>query len=270
MTYNIQSLHIYPIKACRGIQVDRARCSETGFEHDRQWMLVDEQGKFISLRDAPLLARVQPTLHERELALSYLHESIPILFFGLDEFSDQSVRVQVWDDEFLANRVSAQADNWFSGILGRSCSLVRMGPQSQRMADPVYAGEGKSVSFVDAFPYLVTSQASLDELNRRLQTQGEDALPMERFRPNIVLSGTPPFAEDEMKGFSTDSLHFKLVKPCDRCVVTTLDTHTLQYGKEPLRTLNQFRRVGNAVMFGMNALTEGRAELKVGDKVLPD
>jgi len=263
----IIGLFLYPIKSCRGIEVEQAQAAAQGFVLDRRWMLVDDQGRFMSQRTTPQMCRIQPSLNHRGFSVGYLHESIPRLHIAPETDNDEKLQVSVWDDTLTAYRVSDQADAWFSQVLQTPCHLVWMGPDSQRPVDPSYGQPGDEVSFADGYPYLIAGQETLDDLNQRLVLAGESPVPMERFRPNIVLTGLPPGAEDHVGSLQCGELTFELVKPCTRCVVTTLDTATVHFNQEPLRTLASYRRGEKGVLFGMNALVRGQGVLRVGDEV---
>ena len=263
---HVSALYIYPIKSCRGIAVKEAEITPTGFAMDRTWMLVDEQGMFISLRSEPRLCRIQPEIHHHGLCLHFLHESIQPLFIPEASPQGEPMEVTVWDDQFSAFKVSEHADHWFSKIIGRTCHLVWLGSKSARAIDQQYGKAGDTVSFADGYPYLVISEASLKDLNHRLDLVGESHIPMERFRPNIVLAGTEPYAEDQWESFRVGSSTVELVKPCTRCQVTTLDTHSGQFGKEPLKTLATYRKADKGVQFGVNAIIRGNGTISVGDQ----
>jgi uncharacterized protein YcbX len=160
--------------------------------------------------------------------------------------------------------VSDEADQWLSEQLNLQVKLVMMPESTQRKADPRYAKNEENVSFADGFPYLLISQASLDHLNELL----EEPIVMQRFRPNFVVTGTSPHAEDDWKSIQIGTLFFDLVKPCARCVLTTIDPETAQKGKEPLKTLATYRRVGNKILFGQNVVTKQNGLVKQGDKIL--
>jgi len=269
---HISGLYLYPIKSCRGIAVQEAHAAPQGFDLDRRWMLVDDSGRFLSQREKPLMCRIQPKLNQGGFSVTYQHESIPRLHIPAESFDGEKVQVSVWDDTLTAYRVSDQADAWFSQALQSPCHLVWMGPDSHRPVDPRFALPDDETSFSDGYPYLIVGQETLDDLNQRLVFAGELPVPMERFRPNIVLSGLPPGGEDQVKTLQCGGLFFELVKPCTRCVVTTLDTTSARYGTEPLRTLASYRRGEKGVLFGMNALVRGTESshkrlLSVGDEV---
>lgn len=265
----ISQLIIYPIKSLGGIPLDRARVTDRGLQHDRRWMLVDPDNGFITQRTVPTMALIHVAVGAGGLQVtSVLHPDALFVPFGggfavgggLPEFAE----VRVWDDTCRAQFVSPEADAWFTAALKIPCRLVHMPDATSRITDPVYAPEGGITSFADAFPFLLIGQASLDELNSRL----EQALPMDRFRPNIVFTGGTPYQEDELREFSIRGIRFRGVKLCARCPIPTIDQATAERGKEPLRTLARYRFWNNKVYFGQNLIHQGVGEIAVGDPIL--
>jgi len=244
----ISTLYIYPIKSLGGIRVNTATLTDRGFEHDRRWMLVDHDNRFLTQREFPQMTLLQTQLHEDSLSISQKHTGnyIQIPF----QPAGDTCTVTVWEDTCQGRFVSPQADQWFSDQLSLPCRLVYMPEATQRKVDPNYAHSEEITSFSDGFPLLMIGQASLDDLNSRLP----EPLTMERFRPNIVFTGGTPFQEDEMAAFTIAGIRFFGVKPCARCVITTVDLMTGEKGKEPLKTLSGYRRQGNKIFFGQNLL----------------
>jgi uncharacterized protein YcbX len=266
----ISQIIIYPIKSLGGISVARARVTDRGLEHDRRWMLVDPDNGFITQRTVPLMALIHVAVGAGGLLVtSQLHPDALFVPFvdglavggGLPEFTE----VRVWDDTCTAQFVSREADAWFTAALKTPCRLVYMPDTTSRITDPAYAPEGSITSFADAFPFLLIGQASLDELNSRLG----QALPMDRFRPNIVFTGGTPYQEDELRAFSIRDIRFRGVKLCARCPIPTIDQATAERGKEPLRTLARYRARNNKVYFGQNLIHQGIGEIAVGDALVP-
>jgi uncharacterized protein YcbX len=190
---------------------------------------------------------------------------MPQLETSLDPNPTVATTVRVWKDRCAATWLGEPPGRWFSDFLGLPCSLVHMADQSVRLANRSYAPEGTRVSFADAYPFLIISEASLADLNRRLA----EPVPMNRFRPNMIIAGSEPYAEDQWSRVEINGIRLRVVKPCDRCVVTTTDQATAERGKEPLRTLGRYRKVGGKVMFGQNAVHETVGRLRVGDMVIP-
>ncbi len=258
---NLSSLHIYPVKACGGIQAMEWELDIFGFRYDRRWMVVTPRGLCLTQRDYPRLALIRLALADTYLSLDApgmsTHRLDPSPARG------EVTNVQVWDDVCTGWLVDSTADRWFTSFLGAEVRLAWMPPVTIRPADPQYVHGPTRVSFADAFPFLLIGAASLLELNRRLDTP----LPMNRFRPNLVVSGAPPFAEDGWRRIRIGSVEFEVVKPCARCMVTTLDQQTATGSQEPLRTLATYRGVNGEVMFGQNAIHLGQGRLRAGDTV---
>jgi MOSC domain-containing protein len=258
----LSGLNIYPIKSARGIALDESQVDEFGLRYDRRWMVVDRSGQFLSQRSHARLALVVPSI--RDGALRIDAPGMPTLETSLDPSPTVATRVTVWDDTCGATWLGEKAADWFSQFLGSACSLVHMATDVRRPADPVFAPEGVRVSFADGFPFLLISEASLADLNRRL----DEPLPMNRFRPNLVVAGGDPYQEDGWTNIEIGGIGFRVVKPCGRCLVTTTDQNTGERGKEPLRTLATYRKRDGEVMFGQNVVHEGRGRLRVGDPVI--
>jgi uncharacterized protein len=262
MSIRLTGLNIYPIKAARGIPLDGSVVDEFGLRYDRRWMVVDESGVFLSQRSHPRLALVVPSIGGGELRVDA--PGMPRLETPLHPKASVATSVTVWNDTCPANWVGERAAEWFSDFLGCACTLVHMADQIVRPADPAFAPAGVRVSFADGFPFLLISEESLADLNGRLA----DPLPMNRFRPNLVVSGCEPYAEDGWGSIESGGVRLRVVKPCDRCLVTTTDQATGERGKEPLRTLATYRKVGSDVMFGQNVVHENTGHLRVGDPVV--
>lgn len=259
---SLSSLHYYPIKACRGHSTDTTFVERRGLAHDRRFLIVDPEGIAVTQRDVSALALVTPDLTDTGLGLSAPNMpalSLPVAASGTMK------RVHVWSSNVKAVDQGEQAAEWFSTYLGRPVRLVYMPETSIRRVDTRYAVlRGDHVSFADGYPILIASQESLDDLNARLETP----LPMNRFRPNLIVTGCTPFEEDTWKRIRIGEVELALVKRCSRCEVTTIDQATIVRGKEPLKTLATFRRIhSNKVMFGMNAIPLNEGRLEVGDTI---
>jgi uncharacterized protein YcbX len=257
----VSQLVIYPIKSCRGIELDRAMVCTTGFEFDRRWMVVGDDGRFLSQREHHRLALVRVRLDEDRLRLEA--PGLPSLEVKFEGEAGPAGRVQVWSDECPAVSAGDAAARWFSKHLGCSARLVRMASDDARPLGSSTAQPGDHVSFADGFPFLLLSMASLDGLNRRLPLP----VPVDRFRPNIVIEGCEPHAEDGWDRVRIGEVDFRFAKPCARCVVTNVDQNTGERGREPLRTLSTYRTVDGQVLFGQNLVHEGRGVVGVGDLV---
>jgi uncharacterized protein YcbX len=264
----IAALYVYPVKSCRGIALSRARLTAAGLQHDREWMVVTPEGRFLTQRELPQLAVVSTSLHDGALGLAA--PGRPPFRVCLQPANDTPMReVTVWGEPCLARDEGEAAATWFSDLLGRAVRLVRFDRSRRRPTDPDWSqGLDGEALFSDGFPVLVLSQASLDDLNARLPV----ALPVDRFRPNILLQGCEPYEEDRIGALTLDGVRLRLVKPCARCSVTTVEQATgVVQGDEPLRTLKTYRWDARrrGVLFGQNAIVEAGdgAELAVGDRL---
>jgi uncharacterized protein YcbX len=270
MAGRIAGLFVYPVKGCAGTALTQARVLERGIEHDRRWMLVDRNARFVSQRELPGLARVRPSLADGRLLLR-LPDGAEVEVPVADE--GEPVRVRVWRDEVEALACSAAADVALARCFGRPLRLVRFPEAVRRPCDPAYAPVGSHTGFADGFPLLVTGEGSLAELNDALLERGETPVPMDRFRPNLVLAGLPARAEDRARAVRfAGGLELLLVKPCGRCIVTTTDQATGERtGPEPIATLGRIRRDPGTggVLFGQNAVpvlpAGGEGRLAVGE-----
>lgn len=265
----LKAIHIYPIKSIGGISLSEAKAERRGLQYDRRWMLVDEAGVFVSQREIPAMALLRTALEAPFLTVfSSVDPGLRIQIPLAPKASEmEKLRVSVWSQKCSARLHAREINDWFSNTLGQNLRLVYMPDTTRRAADGRYAPKGHYVSFADGFPYLVIGQASLDDLNERL----EIPVPMNRFRPNFVFEGAGPFAEDNWSDFSIGSVHFKGVKPCARCIIPTIDQTTAAKAAEPLKTLSVFRRSGQKVLFGQNVVlidAETPAKtVRVGDEI---
>ncbi|HKK75201.1 MAG TPA: MOSC N-terminal beta barrel domain-containing protein [Saprospiraceae bacterium] len=267
----LTDIKIYPIKSLAGISVASASVEPKGLALDRRWMLVDNQGRFLSQRKDPQMALLHLEWHtaaQEILRISHRKKTLPPLLLPLEiKLSEERIKVSIWDDELMAIPLGQGYDEWFSRALDRNCRLVYMPSSDRRPVDPDYAQAEDSVSFADGFPYLLANHASLQDLNERLRTP----ITMDRFRANLIIEGTEAWAEDSWTSFKIGEVVFRSLKPCARCVLITVDPATGEKSPEPLKTLSRFRKSGNKVLFGINACwnLESGSELKVGDQVEP-
>jgi uncharacterized protein YcbX len=258
----VTGLFVYPVKSCRGVALDEAELCATGLMNDRLWMVVDRHGTFMTQRDWPALARVSAEVIDGNLGLAA--DGMAAIRVAEPDREAATRTVTIWRDRCEAATAGPEAARWFTELLGTPCQLVRMPASTHRQVDPSLAADGDRVGFADCCPLLLISQESLDELNRRL----DEPVPMDRFRPNIVVDGCDPHAEDDWRRLTVGGLGFRVVKPCARCVITTTDQVTGERGREPLRTLATYRRFGNAVLFGQNLIHDGHGSLRAGDEVV--
>ncbi|RYY70282.1 MAG: MOSC domain-containing protein [Chitinophagaceae bacterium] len=260
----ISALYIYPIKSLGGIQLNTSNITRRGLENDRSWMLVDDNNQFLSQRTFPEMALLKTGIEEDNILVHHLQDPSDVIKVPLHPSASNVLSVKVWDDYCEAQVADDNINQWFSTKLGVSCKAVYMMENFERKLDSRYAiDENNVTSFSDGYPILMVSEASLEDLNNKL----EFAIEMDRFRPNIVIAGTKAFAEDEMKKFSINNLGFFGVKLCGRCPITTTDQQTGQRGKEPLKTLATYRTINNKVCFGQNVIPAGIGSIAVGDDV---
>lgn len=263
---HVTALSIYPVKSLGAVAVERTAIEPVGLAGDRRLMVVDRDGVFVSQRELPRLAQLRS-----EIAAGQVRIAAPGLAVDAGRRDGGRVRVRVWDSEVEAATVGPDADAALSDWLEHPVRLVAMDEGSRRDMDPTWAADGQ-VSFADGFPVLVTSDASLDDLNGRIAGRGAAPVPMTRFRPNVVIGGALPWAEDGWAAIRIGDVTLDLVKPCARCIVTTTDqVEGVRDGEEPLRTLATFRRSVDrrvmGVLFGWNAVARTPGTIDVGDPV---
>jgi uncharacterized protein YcbX len=255
----VRALYFYPVKSLRGLSTLRAVVTDRGFEHDRRFMVVDDAGRFLTQRTLPRMSLVSVAIEGDALLLDA--PDMDILEVPLRPEQGQPRRVEVWGDRCQVLSLGDASARWFTEFLGVPSSLVYMPNATVRETNPTY-GPGR-VGFADAYPFLLASTSSLADLARR-----GGAVPMERFRPNIVVDGAPAFAEDGWARLRIRDVVFRVVKPCVRCAITTVDPAVgAVAGVEPLRTLATFRRSGDGVLFGMNIVNETVGVVEVGETV---
>jgi len=262
-TITLSSLYVYPLKSCRGYAVAQSLVTGRGLQDDRLLMIVDDKGHFLTQREYPKLSLLEPTV--RESVLTLRAPGMTTLDRVL-RTSGAAQPVVVWHDDCQAVDQGDAAAVWLSDYLGTSVRLVHMHDTFVRAVDPQYRRhETDETSFSDGYPFLLISEASLAALNQRLPAP----LPMDRFRPSLVVSGCEPFAEDRWRQIQIGPITFDLVKPCARCKITTIDQATGSVGKEPLATLATFRRTADGkINFGQNMVSSGTGIIAMGDTVI--
>jgi uncharacterized protein YcbX len=281
----ITALWVYPVKSCAGVPVSEAILTETGLEFDRAWMVVDEQGEFVTQRELPRMALIRPQLRTRDMVLRA--PGMLALHIALDEVQEP-VRVRVWKDEVKAYDMGPVAAQWFSDFLGARLRLVRFDPEQQRLSSARWTqGVEAPNQFSDGYPLLVLSEASLAGLNEKLQAAGHAPVGMERFRPNIVLGASPAPTAQALVAHDEDRLEtlqitteqgvarLQPVKPCARCPIPNIDPATAHSSPEVGDMLQSYRqdpRLDGALSFGMNLirLDTGDHLLRVGQPVRGD
>ncbi|WP_067519198.1 MOSC domain-containing protein [Endozoicomonas ascidiicola] len=258
----VTQLAIYPVKSAQPINLSSAKVTLRGFEHDRRWLLVDENGRFLTQRKHHKMALIHISVEADGLQASAqgagkLHIPTPT--------TDAAHKpVTVWKDNCDALDAGDQPAEWFSRLLGLRCRLVYQPDEAIRVTDPQFSNPGDHTSFADGFPFLLTNEASLQDLNQRL----EQPMTMNRFRPNIVVNGKTPFDEDNWNTLKIGDITFRATKPCSRCIMTTINPETAERdGTEPLTTLSKYRRTDMGVIFGQNLIPDGEGVIHIGDKV---
>ncbi|MEO6921450.1 MAG: MOSC N-terminal beta barrel domain-containing protein [Collimonas sp.] len=274
----ITTLTLYPIKSCAGISLQAAIITAAGLSHqhvhDREWMVVDQAGQFLSQRSHPVMALIVPSLQADSMTLQAPGMApLEIPTVQPEAAQAASMDVTIWDSSLSARDCGDAAAGWFSQVMGQSCRLVRFDPEARRLASKKWTLDVDAPTrFADGYPVLLISQGSLDDLNQKLQAQGSAALPMNRFRPNIVIDGVDPFEEDFAAIIQAGAARLQPVKPCTRCPIPSIDQATGKFGPDPMDILLTYRgnpRVDGAVTFGVNALLlEGAGEiLHIGQSI---
>ncbi|HVU33174.1 MAG TPA: MOSC N-terminal beta barrel domain-containing protein [Opitutaceae bacterium] len=267
---HITNLFVYPVKSLRGCAVDAASVDELGLVGDRRFLVVDASGQFLTQRVLPRMALIATALDDTDLSLradGFGQIRVPL------RADDAPVRtVSIWKSAGLkAEDCGDDCADWLHEMLAVECRLVRIGAQFHRPMTKSVAHPGDAVAFPDAFPFMIVSEGSLAELNRRIVSAGEPPVPMNRFRPSFVVSGGEPHVEDTWPRIKAGNLILRAGGPCGRCIVTTTDQQTGERGKEPLRTLNTYRRAADeptTINFGQNFIHETKVgSLRVGDEV---
>lgn len=257
----LSEIWIYPIKSLGGIRLKSTKVHEKGLPYDRRWMLVDEQGQFMTQRKNPAMALFKVHMDQDGFQIHYKHDQLTLPFNK--NYSEEAVPSQVWDDPVLTYEVDKQISQWFSERLNLACRLVFFPEANARPVDANFQRSGEHVSLADAYPFLIIGQRALDELNKKL----DEPVPMNRFRPNFVFTGGEPHEEDRWTNFRIGDNRFIGVKPCSRCILPTINQDTAAMGKEPLATLSAYRKQNGKVMFGQNLLAVDHGEVREGDAI---
>lgn len=260
-TKTISELWLYPIKSCRGISLERATVGPRGIVHDREWMIVEPDGTFLTQREYPQLAVITPSFQDDQLQLSAPGvEPITVPLQG----GGTEIEVIIWRDRCAAIDQGDVVAQWLNAFLGVDCRLVRMADDWVRPVDPAYAQPADRVGFADGYPLLLASESSLADLNSRMS----QPLPMNRFRPNIVVQGAAPFEEDSWRTIRIGALTLRVAKPCARCVIPNVDqARGVADGPEPLATLATYRKQEGKVLFAQNVIHDNEGILEVGDRI---
>ncbi|MFT4167175.1 MAG: MOSC domain-containing protein [Microlunatus sp.] len=264
----LSRLRRYPVKSCRGEDLPACEVEPWGLLGDRRWMVVDPSGRAVTAREENRLVLVDPVI---------TGEGLRLRFPGIEDLAvvrpkrGPLAEVELWRDRIAASLADDSAHDWFSQVIGRPVRLVYLDDPRRRPVDRRYAEPSDVVSFADGFPLLVVTEESLEQLNTWIATgpRAEDGpLPITRFRPSLVIRGAEPFAEDSWRRVRVGDVVFKIVKPCARCVLTTIDPDTAERTKEPLVSLARHRKIGSKLLFAVNAIPEPPyGVVRVGDPV---
>lgn len=264
----LSEIWVYPIKSLPGIRVKSAMVLGKGIKGDRRLMLIDEHGIFMTQRIYPQMAMFDVSMEEEVIRVRLKsNDRLGTLFINNEAHSTMEsgmIKTRVWDDEVEVFEMNQAYSRWFSDALGSICKLVRFPEDGHRKIDPKYVVEEHHVSLADGYPYLIIGTSSLADLNERVGK----SLSMKRFRPNFVFENGAPFEEDGWKNFGIGEVCFSGVKPCARCVLTTIDPETGLKGDEPLRTLATYRKKDTKIYFGQNVIALNHGEIKEGDGII--
>lgn len=273
----LSELCVYPLKSCQGIKLPQAQITMKGLLWDREMMLVSGSGKFITQRQFPQLAKVIVEIAGQNITLQLTDNTLPALTFTAT-FNGVVKDVEIWHDRILAIDQGDEVAQWFHQLLDLSsdkvCRLVRQSPNQVRLLPKKYPNDDDHpLGFADNSPVMLTATASLEELNQRIidiHQQQSQSIPMNRFRPNVVIDTTEPFVEDSWSLIQIGEIQFKMVRPCSRCIITTVDQEQGEKNqlKEPLNTLSTFRQLSEqGVMFGVNMIPQNEGTLRKGDRL---
>lgn len=264
---SVSDLLIYPVKSCREIIMSSTQVEAFGLQDDRRWMVVDKNGRMLTQRKFARMCLIQPELIQNGLILKLFNESDKTdLFVEIPSTNIKNrinIRVKIWNNFCQAVDAGNDAAYWLSDVLKTECRLVYFPDDGFRQVDLAYAKKGDETAFSDGFPLLLISQASLDDLNKRLTTP----IKMNRFRPNIVVQGCEAFAEDQWKQIRIGEVVYRIVKPCSRCVIPSINTETAEKEEEPLKTLMTYRKRDNKIFFGQNVIANSSGKIEVGMQV---
>jgi uncharacterized protein YcbX len=263
----LASIHTYPIKSCHRVDQGDAVVEPWGLAGDRRWLVVEPDGRFVTQREAPRLALVAPSYAD--------HRGLVLRTPGMADLDvpapadGELMSVRVWRSIVDATPAGAAADDWLTAVLDRKVRLVYLDDPTRRAPSPKHAEPDDRVSFADGYPLLLANAASLDAVNDWLVGCGDEPVPMSRFRPNVVVAGASAWAEDDWLGrrVRIGAVTFRAVKPCSRCVMTTIDQETAERGRQPLHVLGARRRFPAGLLFGMNLIPDGLGAIAVGEPV---
>lgn len=258
MKYKVKSLFIYPVKSFGGMQIPQMEITQTGPKYDRQWMVVNEKGEFLTQRQFPKMSQATARIFE-DSQVELTAPGMEFMDFGVEEFNPEAkTEVSIWKHKTVAHEVDPEVSEWASDFLGEKCKIVRMDDDSALTIDSDY-GDGQT-SFTDGFPFLILSLQSLELLNQKLNK----AFALKRFRPNIVVQIDEPHQEDYWTQIQIGDVLFRGAKLCSRCKITTIDPMTGTFGEEPLKTLAEYRKTDQGIVFGKNFVHENLGSIRQG------
>lgn len=287
---HISEINVYPIKSLKGISLESSLVEERGLQFDRRWMLTTSDGMFFTQREFPQMATISVWIEEDGGGLGVAADRFGDVFVPMEPDTGNKQQVTIWQSVCEGEVYGAALNEWFSDVIGADCQLVYMPVSTRRNVNPRFNKNDDVVSFADGYPLMAIGEASLADLNERIANNAQDAdedvcvpLPMNRFRPNVVVADSEAFAEDSWNKIRVGEAVLRATKPCERCVVTTVDQSSGEFaGKDPLKTLATYRMAkdvipdryealgvgANAVLFGQNLIAETLgAKIKVGDTV---
>lgn len=258
----VSQLLNYPVKSCKGNQLSEMEIDSFGPKWDRRWMLVDGDGRFVTQQQIAEMGQIGVIVSSDIIRFDYHSEHMELSLIEAQGYKDERL-VTVWQDQVKGNRIDHPVNDWISDKLGKKVQLVYMPQETIRQVDLEYAQFGDRVGFADGFPFLILSEASVQFLSEKVGY----SLNVRRFRPNIVISGCEAFTEDTWQQIQIGEIVFDLVKPCSRCVIPTIDLNTSQKQPEVMQAMLAYRKQGNKVMMGQNALHRGVGSIRVGEEV---
>lgn len=259
--YSVKEIYIYPIKSLAGISLKSANAEEMGFENDRRWMVINNENVHVTQREYPIMSQFYPEISEDKIKITFEGQTHEFL---INEYLEESIASNVWDDKSEVFEVNKNSSKWFSDKLGFECRLVRILKSGDRKHESSKLKETFNVSLADGYPYLLIGTESLDFLNEKL----EEKITIKRFRPNIVISTENAHEEDDFDTFKIGEVQFKNIKPCGRCIMVNNDPQKGIVKKEPLKTLSKYRNVNKSVLFGTNIVSLNSGIISVGDEVV--
>ena len=260
---DLKGIYIYPIKSLAGIAVQEAIVEERGLQYDRRWMLIDDSNQMITQRQFPKMALIRMEIENDHMFLRASAKARETIKIPLQIHEGQSLDATVWRDQVRLVWPRHMADAWFSDVLQTTCRLVYMPDDSKRQVDPKYVPKSMNTSLSDGYPFLLANTTSLNDVSQKSGIEIE----MDRFRPNLVVKTQKAFEEDQWKIARIGDITFRLVKPCARCMMVTIDQNTGLVGKEPLQSMNGFRKFESKILFGQNAIAENFGTISVGDQL---